>query len=633
MINKKKWFSPLFVVFLAVAGIFSISSYVSNKQVEETPVVEKVEANNTSCTIYYACSTNDTVKLNVCQSYSENLWVTVTMTKLSKTFNGTPVYTATATEKYGGFDCLQFLFFNGSGQQTSYIDIFTSWNTKDVFHNKIWDGSWKTYNPDVIVTKYAVCNGSKINDSIGTDSVAYNTTYNVPSNASRYGFTFGGWFTDVTCNTSYTARKLTSNIDIYAKFTADNLAIEGAKYYLSLDNNYGNWEQANDWFAVFLLAPDESTAEWVKLNKYGTTHFYYFTAPSGTWYKMIWVRMKSSDTSTLDWSNSDNQSVDILFDSGKYYWFMDSGQWGSQAMGATGSWTGDYREFESQLDPSPSTMRYWFVFTEGDTGYSITQSGGRPGITINDGSSDHNYLMRSQFNSGIDSGTHYFYVDVPINTVSFKILRVSSGSETVGNFMVWQTQANTTQTVSNYKPSRLWVSVFYFYKSGGNPDVNNRNCSVVMSANDEVGTYTVSAYTAAAVLSAYYTCSSSDLNGNGAASYLASNFMNHTDDTNGDFNVVDFLDYSYEDYVNAGKNYNYCSRSSTYRVTVNQKWAELSGAASKYGAIRTFNPFTLFNGEEDNFSTVIIIVASSISLLSITALSVLVIKKRKSKEE
>ena len=49
-------------------------------------------------------------------------------------------------------------------------------------------------------------------------------------------------------------------------------------------------------------------------------------------------------------------------------------------------------------------------------------------------------------------------------------------------------------------------------------------------------------------------------------------------------------------------------------------------------AISFFSPLSLF-GEEDNLSTVIIIVASSVALLSVTALSILVIKKRKNKEE
>ena len=58
----------------------------------------------------------------------------------------------------------------------------------------------------------------------------------------------------------------------------------------------------------------------------------------------------------------------------------------------------------------------------------------------------------------------------------------------------------------------------------------------------------------------------------------------------------------------------------------------LSRTPTPRAAIRDFSPLSLF-GEEDSLSTVIIIVASSVALLSVTALSILVIKKRKNKEE
>lgn len=48
-------------------------------------------------------------------------------------------------------------------------------------------------------------------------------------------------------------------------------------------------------------------------------------------------------------------------------------------------------------------------------------------------------------------------------------------------------------------------------------------------------------------------------------------------------------------------------------------------------AIRSFNPFSMIDGEDggDNATTIIIIIAASVSLLSITALSILLVKKRK----
>jgi len=55
-------------------------------------------------------------------------------------------------------------------------------------------------------------------------------------------------------------------------------------------------------------------------------------------------------------------------------------------------------------------------------------------------------------------------------------------------------------------------------------------------------------------------------------------------------------------------------------------------SSGKQFAINSFSPFGLIS-DKDNISTIIIIIASSISLLSITALSVLVIKKRKRKEQ
>lgn len=50
-------------------------------------------------------------------------------------------------------------------------------------------------------------------------------------------------------------------------------------------------------------------------------------------------------------------------------------------------------------------------------------------------------------------------------------------------------------------------------------------------------------------------------------------------------------------------------------------------------AVNNFSPFDYFTNDENNLSTLIIVIASSISLLSITALSVLMVKKRKRKEQ
>lgn len=76
------------------------------------------------------------------------------------------------------------------------------------------------------------------------------------------------------------------------------------------------------------------------------------------------------------------------------------------------------------------------------------------------------------------------------------------------------------------------------------------------------------------------------------------------------------------------------STTTTADIKIPTLISQVSKNASNgvYGAYRNFSPFDLFNGE-DNLSTIIIIAASSIALVSIGALSILIIKKRKTKEE
>ena len=71
------------------------------------------------------------------------------------------------------------------------------------------------------VTKYAVVNGTKENTPIGTDTVLGGTSYAVPANPSKTGYTFGGWFTNEACTSSYSATTINANTNLYAKFTED----------------------------------------------------------------------------------------------------------------------------------------------------------------------------------------------------------------------------------------------------------------------------------------------------------------------------------------------------------------------------------------------------------------------------
>ena len=54
----KKWASPLFIVSLAVAGIFGVTAGIVDKQVKETPVVEEADAATDHNIVYYKGSLN-----------------------------------------------------------------------------------------------------------------------------------------------------------------------------------------------------------------------------------------------------------------------------------------------------------------------------------------------------------------------------------------------------------------------------------------------------------------------------------------------------------------------------------------------------------------------------------------------
>jgi len=76
--------------------------------------------------------------------------------------------------------------------------------------------------------------------------------------------------------------------------------------------------------------------------------------------------------------------------------------------------------------------------------------------------------------------------------------------------------------------------------------------------------------------------------------------------------------------------YNFILRKYGYGSKESGKLTDFMGTTPK-GAIRNFSPFSMINGEDggDNATTIIIIIAASVSLLSITALSILLVKKRK----
>lgn len=69
------------------------------------------------------------------------------------------------------------------------------------------------------------------------------------------------------------------------------------------------WDNAGAWFAVYFFNDVNNEIHWVKMTEINDSGVYSAPVPEG-YYKAIYCRMKSSDTTTLDWSNKWNQTSD-----------------------------------------------------------------------------------------------------------------------------------------------------------------------------------------------------------------------------------------------------------------------------------------------------------------------------------
>lgn len=178
----------------------------------------------------------------------------------------------------------------------------------------IEDNAVTTYT----VTKYAVLDGVVDGNSIGSDVVPETDTYAVPSAIHRAGYHFGGWYTNTGCTTSYTARKLTGNISLYAKYTS--LVDDSYIYYVT-----GSESTTGDY--IYTFNGDEQFGGWPgkaitsvtgALEVHGVVCFqgtsqYIYKIPYST---------SANDTGLIIHNNSGTQTVNMSLVSHSAYWFI-----------------------------------------------------------------------------------------------------------------------------------------------------------------------------------------------------------------------------------------------------------------------------------------------------------------------
>ena len=178
----------------------------------------------TSVTIYYVCTNSEgyTIKANMQVSKTYSRWQTVTMTNTGKTYQGTPIYSATFTDYQNGVKTLQLQRYSGSTWKDQVVPINNSWTAKSTYSGKMYKGSsWIAYNYDHKVTFNA-------NGGTGTmtdQKMNYNTSTALKTNTfERAGYDFDGWAIsadgDVAYSDGASVTLTDSDLPLYAHWTA-----------------------------------------------------------------------------------------------------------------------------------------------------------------------------------------------------------------------------------------------------------------------------------------------------------------------------------------------------------------------------------------------------------------------------
>ena len=97
------------------------------------------------------------------------------------------------------------------------------------------------------VYKYKVLNGGSP-VLIESEEVGSGTVYSVPANRYEAGYTFGGWYSNDACTSSYTGSTITSNTSLYAKYTSGSWS--GSIY---VDLRDSGWAGAAAHYAVMFM--------------------------------------------------------------------------------------------------------------------------------------------------------------------------------------------------------------------------------------------------------------------------------------------------------------------------------------------------------------------------------------------
>lgn len=372
---------------------------------------------------------------------------------------------------------------------------------------------------------------------------------------------------------------------------------EAASYVFYFVPN-DNWVSDN---ATFKIDFRDSSGNWKNM-RYGMSKESYTTKDGKAVYKYtlsnnsgvgtVYFARFSSDGNT-EWNYTGKCSIDW---SSNLYYIDTTTNWKDQVISQTDRLPD---KIETSTSASSNTGRvfvnnYGSGWTDGNVGVrcwggsATSTSGTKYDATI--------YCTTWFQDKTGDDTTYYGYADIPTNITGFQFVKLSAASSSA---TIWNYQNGNSFDLS----AGCFAKVYYV----SNGWSSGADISTGGAKGDKAYSTLLSR-----VYEAYDTCSDSGYNGYNAATDLNTYFYSHAQDGAASTLVTSL-------------------NGSSKTIAVHQAAMEARKAGGRYnGAIRSFNPFSMIDGESgDNATTIIIIIAASVSLLSITALSILLVKKRK----
>ncbi len=372
-----------------------------------------------------------------------------------------------------------------------------------------------------------------------------------------------------------------------------------------------------------------SSTRWLPMTKIGTSNYFWCKVTKNDRVDgMIFARGKNASVSSFDdCYNQTTNVTDLAYIGVAGYYKILNTQSGVPGCGNNNrqNWDRAYSTNNSliavsSVSQSPTaTHRYWWKV--GDSASSLL-SGAYFVIHAWGGTTDKYYCPTAYENKSGD-GNKFYYVDLPSDITKYQVVRCMA--EASSNAPAFAYKYSNEQNIT----SNQWtyLNVIYSYWADNSAEMQvQKNAANNYTDNSYSGSNKApSAYVIAEFLTDYPTCSMNSTIFN----LIKTNWWDVKDDSyNGSVSSVSLWDYSYNEYKTSGYTSS-MSRSESSALTAQDKWTALSNMVSSGNPNHATRDFSLIAINDNNFPTMIIIISSSIALMSIAALSIIVIKKRK----